>query len=45
MKIRDDTVMKKTWYILKYQQRRGLYRLQLREPQYWASKINYRQLN
>jgi len=44
MKIRDDTVMKKTWCILKYEQRRGLYRLQLCELQYWASKIPYRQL-
>jgi hypothetical protein len=29
MIMRDDTVIKKTWYMLKYQQRRGLYRFQL----------------
>jgi len=44
MIIRDDTVIKKTWYMLKYQQKRGLYRLQLCELQYWTSKITYRQL-
>jgi len=40
----DDTVIKKTWYMLNYQQRRGLYRFQLCKLQYWASKITYRQL-
>ena len=44
MIMRDDTVIKKTWYMLKYQERRGLYRFQLCKLQYWASKITYRQL-
>jgi hypothetical protein len=42
--MRDDIVIKKTWYALKYQQRRGLCRFQLCKLQYWASKITYRHL-
>ena len=44
MIIKDDNVIKKTWYMLKYQQRWGLYRFQSCKLQYWASKITYRQL-